>query len=99
MNTELGKTLLECILSIPDSLNVDLNWSKSSFAILYPIKYEDLAKERIAHLGPYLHCTYGGNILSSLPATTQQEIFEVTWDESTNRPISKLGEELDNILT
>ena len=101
INKDLGKTLRECILGIPDShfLNVDLNWSKSSFAILYPLKYEDLAKERIAHLGPFLHRTYGDKILPSLPATTQQEIAEITWDESTNRPISKLDRELDDILT
>ena len=99
-NKALGKTLRECILSIPDShfINVDLNWSKSSFAIQYPIKYEEMARERIAHLGPYLHRTFGDKILSSLPVATQQEISEITWDEETNRPVSKLEKELDDIL-
>ena len=58
-----------------------------------------MARERIAHLGPYLHKTFGDKILTSLPVTTQQEISKITWDEKTGRPVSKLEKELDDILT
>ena len=90
MNRPLNKTLRQLILQLPDShfINVDLNWTRSSFAIQYPEKYEELAKDKIANLGAYLHKEYGDNILQSLPADTQQAISEVTWDPETGRPLS-----------
>ena len=100
VNTPLKKTLCQLILDLPDAhfINVDLNWTRSAFAILYPIKYEEPAKERIANLGAYLHKEYGDSILQSLPVETQQIISEVTWDQETGRPLSKLDRELDDIL-
>lgn len=100
MNRPLKKTLRQLILELPDAnfINVDLNWTRSSFAILYPIKYEQPAKERIANLGAYLHKEYGDHILQSLPVETQQIIREVTWDSETGRPLSKLDRELDDII-
>ena len=99
-NRPLKKTLRQLILGIPDShfINIDLNWSRSSYAILYPQKYEEMARDKIANLGAYLHKTYGDNVLQSLPADTQELIKEVTWDQSTGRPLSKLDRELDEIL-
>ena len=93
VNNALGKTLHELILALPDShfLSIDLNWSRSSLSILYPLKYEELAKERIANLGPYLHQAYGNDILTSLPTETQGVA-------TTNYPISKLDRELEDIL-
>ena len=99
-NKPLKKTLRQLILGIPDShfINIDLNWSASSFAILYPKKYEDMARDKIANLGAYLFKTYGDDVLQSLPADTQEFINEVTWDDTTGRPLSKLDRELDDIL-
>ena len=99
-NSSLKKTLRQLILELPDShfINIDLNWTRSAFAILYPTKYEQAAKEKIANLGAYLHKEYGNQILQSLPVETQQIISEVTWDEETGRPLSKLDRELDDIL-
>ena len=99
-NTALKKTLRQLILGLPDAhfINVDLNWTRSAFAILYPKKYEQAAKEKIANLGAYLHKEYGDEILQSLPVETQQVISEVTWDSETGRPLSKLDRELDDII-
>ena len=85
LNQSLGKTLRQLILEIPDLhfINIDLNWSRSSFTILYPKKYENMAKDKIANLGAYLHKTCGDNMIQSLPAETQQLISEVTWNEVT----------------
>ena len=100
VNSGLKKTLRELILDLPDAhfINIDLNWSRSAYAILYPKKYEEKATERIANLGAYLHQTYGDKVLKSLPAEVQAQVKEVTWDEVTGRPLSKLDRELDNIL-
>ena len=100
MNETLQKTLRQLILALPDAhfINVDLNWSNTGYSILYPKKYETAALERIANLGPYLHRAYGDPILVSLPADTQELIHEVTWDDKTGRPLTKLDRELDDIL-
>ncbi len=99
-NSSLKKTLRQLILELPDAhfINIDLNWSKSAYAITYPKKYEEKATERIANLGAYLHKEYGDKVLKSLPAETQAQVKEVTWDSSTGRPLSKLDRELDDIL-
>lgn len=100
LNTPLKKTLRQLILELPDAhfINVDLNWTRSSFAVQYPTKYEQPVKERIANLGAYFHKAYGDPILQTLPVETQQIISEVTWDPETGRPLSKLDRELDDIL-
>ena len=69
-NTKLKKTLRELILSLPDShfINIDLNWRRDGYYILYPKKYAEPARDRIAHLGTYLHRKYGDHILPSLSA-------------------------------
>ena len=99
-NKPLNKTLRQLILELPDAhfINIDLNWSNSAYAIIYPKKYEEVAQERIANLGPYLHKEYGDDILQSLSAEMQQLIHECTWDEKTGRPLTKLDRELDDIL-
>ena len=99
-NTKVKKTLRQLIIELPDAhfINVDLNWSNTGYAILYPKKYETAAQERIANLGPYLHKAYGNDILPSLPADMQESISEVTWDEATGRPLTKLDRELDDII-
>ena len=97
-NKPLKKTLRQLILGIPDShfINIDLNWSRSSFAILYPKKYENMARDKIANLGAYLHKTYGNDVLQYLLADTQELIKEVTWDQTTGHSLSKLDSELDD---
>ena len=56
-NKPLNKTLRQLILELPDAhfINIDLNWSNSAYAIIYPKKYEEVEQERIANRGPYLH--------------------------------------------
>ena len=61
-------------------------------------KYEGIAQERIANLGPYLHKAYGDAILPSLSIEMQETIHDCTWDEETGRPLTKLDRELDDIL-
>ena len=99
-NSTLQRTLRQLIMDLPDAnfINIDLNWSNTAYAIIYPKKHEEVAQERIANLGPYLHKAYGDAILSSLPADMQEAISEVTWDEETGRPLTKLDRELDDIL-
>ena len=99
-NGSLKKNLRQLIIGLPDAhfININLNWSNSAYAIIYPRKHEKEAKERIANLGPYLHESYGDNILSSFDAEMQQLIKETTRDEKTCRPQSKLDLELDDIL-
>ena len=79
-NTALKRTLRQLIIELPDAhfINVDLNWSNTAYAIIYPKKHEEAAQERIANLGPYLHKAYGDDILSSLPADMQEAISEAT---------------------
>ena len=85
---------------MPDAhfINIDLNWSNSGFAILYPKKYEGISQDRIANLGPYLHKAYGDAILPSLSIEMQESIHDCTCDEETGRPLTKLDRELDDIL-
>ena len=99
-NKTIKKTLRQLILELPDAhfINIDLNWSNSGFAILYPKKYEGIAQERIANLGPYLHKAYGDAILPSLSIEMQETIHDCTWDEESGRPLTKLDRELDDIL-
>ena len=75
-NTKLKKTLRELILHLEDAhiINIDLNWRRDGYQILYKKKYADAAKDKIAHLGAYLHCQYGDDILCSLSAATQRII-------------------------
>ena len=98
-NTKLRKTLRELIVGLPEAhfINIDLNWKGDALHILYPKKYEDKSRELIANLGPYLHKFYGDDILTSLPADTQELISQTKWDDQ-GRPISKLDQELDDIL-
>ena len=100
LNASLNKTLRHLILDLEDAhfINIDLNWSRSSFAIIYPKKYEESATEKIANLGAYLHKQYGDEVLASLPSETQEHISEITWDDTTGRPLSKLDRELDEII-
>ena len=99
-NTTIKKTLREMIVALPDAhfLNIDLNWRKDAYSILYPRKYEEVARDRIANLGAYLHKAYGDAVLSSLPSEMQELIHSTVWDDTTGRPISKLDQELDSIL-
>ena len=99
-NNKLKKTLRELIINLSDAhfINIDLNWRRDSFSILFPKKYEEIAREKIANLGAYLHKQYGDAILSSLPSETQELISTTEWDEKTGRPISLLDRELDDIL-
>ena len=100
-NAKLKRTLRELIVGLSEAhfLNIDLNWRRDSFSILFPKKYEDIARDRIANLGAYLHKAYGDAILPSLPAETQELISTLEWDEKTGRPISALDRELDDIIT
>ena len=99
-NKPLKKTLRQLILELLDAhfINIDLNWSNSGYAIIYPKKYEGIARDRIANLGPYLHKEYGDPILQSLSVEMQQLIHECTWDEETGRLLTKLERELNDIL-
>ena len=55
-------------------------------------------RDRIVHLGTYLHREYGDHILLSLSAEMQAIIKDTTWDEEKQRPISLLDKELDAVL-
>ena len=66
---------------------------------MFPKKYESIAKGKIAHLGTYLHREYGDAVLASLPAEAQLVIQDTTWDDTLQRPVSKLDKELDDIIT
>ena len=100
-NAALKKTLRELIVGLPDAhfLNIDLNWRRDAFVILFPKKYEAIARDRVANLGAYLHRHYGDAILTSLPADTQEIVANTEWDDETGRPISLLDKELDDIIT
>ena len=98
-NTKLRMSLRELIVGLPQShfINVDLNWKKDSFQIIYPKKHEESSRQVIAHLGPYLHKHYGDDLLVSLPSDTQELIQNTDWD-AEGRPLSKIDKELDDIL-
>ena len=100
INSKLKRTLRDLIVNMDGShfINIDKNWRGDCYQILYPIKYEKEAKDRIAHLGAYLHHVYGADVLLSLPAETQEEIHDTIWDEEKDRPVSKLERELDEVL-
>ena len=89
----------QLILSIPEShfINIDLNWSKTAYSILFPKKYEKEATEKIAHIAAYLHREFGDKIMSSLPPESQKLIRDTTWDKD-GRPSSKIDRELDDII-
>ena len=99
-NSKLKKTLRELILALPEAhfINIDLNWKKDSYQIIFPKKYDEIARGKIAHLGTYLHREYGDAVLASLPVEAQQIIHDTTWDEEKQRPVSMLDKELDDIL-
>ena len=89
----------DLIMSLPNShfINIDMNWSNTNHIILFPRKYEEVAKEKVVHLAAFLHREYGDKILRSFEASTQQIVKETTWDEN-DRPISKLDRELDEMI-
>ena len=96
----LKHTMRDVILSLPDShfINIDLNWSGTNYCILYPRKYENEAKSKIAHLPAYLYKEHGDKILSQFTPATQETIIETTWNEQ-GQPVSKIDRELDDIIT
>ena len=96
-NPQIKLTLQEMVVSLPDFVNIDLNWRGDLFSIIFPKKYKETARNKIAHLGAYLHKCYGGNILPSLPAEAQEIIANTTWDDS-GCPGFQLDQELDDIL-
>ena len=99
-NKTLNKTLHQLVLGLKSSyfINIDLNWSRSSFSILYPKNYEDIAKEKIYNLGVYLHQQYKDPIIQSLTVSDQELISEVTWNPVSGRPLTKLDRDLDDII-
>ena len=98
-NKPLKGTMRDLIMSLPNShfINIDMNWSNTNHVILFPRKYEEVAKEKVVHLAAFLHREYGDKILRSFEASTQQIVKETTWDEN-DRPISKLDRELDEMI-
>jgi len=88
-------TMREAILSLPDThfLNIDLNWSGTNYCILYPRKYENEAKLKIAHLPAFLVKAYGNKIQSQFSPNVQENISETTWNEN-----GKPDCELDDII-
>ena len=98
-NTKLKLTLREMVVGLPDThfINIDMNWRGDAFSILFPKKYEEIARDKIAHLGAYLHKHYGDKILPSLPTDAQEIIANTIWDE-LGRHVSQLDQELDDIL-
>ena len=97
-NKSLKKTIRSLIMEMEDTnfINVDANWSNTNYIILFPRKYESVAKEKVIHLAAFLHKTYGNKILTSFDPATQITIKETTWENG--KPISKLDRELDDIL-
>ena len=96
----LKKTMRELILNLSEShfINIDLNWSGTNYCILYPRKYENEAKLKIAHLPAFLHRAYGDKIMSQFAPKIQEMIKDTTWNEQ-GQPISKIDRELDTIIT
>ena len=95
-----NKSLRQCILELEDShfINIDLNWSKTHYSVIFPKKYESVAKDKIAHIGAYLHKQFGDHILTSFTPELQQVVADTSWDDDTGRPISKVDRELDTII-
>ena len=98
-NKALKKTIRELVVGLPGAhfLSIDLNWRRDSYNILFPKKYDEIARNHIAHLGAYLHKAYGDGILPSLPAETQEQIATTQWSKS-GEPMSQVDVELDAIL-
>ena len=98
-NRSLKKTMRQLIMELPEThfINIDSNWANTNYIILFPRKYEEIAKEKTVHLAAFLHKEYGDKLLSSFEPETQKLIKETTWDED-NKPISKLDRELDAII-
>ena len=98
-NRALGRTLRDLVMGLTEShfINIDMNWSNTNHVVLFPRKYESIAKEKAVHLPAFLHKQYGKRILSSFDAATQQIIEETTWDKD-GHPMSKLDRELDQVL-
>ena len=89
----------QLIMELPEThfINIDSNWANTNYIILFPRKYEEIAKEKTVHLAASLHKEYGDKLLSSFEPETQKLIKETTWDKD-NKPISKLDRELDAII-
>ena len=98
-NRSLKKTMRQLIMELPEThfINIDSNWANTNYIILFPRKYEEIAKEKTVHLAAFLHKEYGDKLLSSFEPETQKLIKETTWDKD-NKPISKLDRELDAII-
>ena len=98
-NRSLKKTMRQLIMELPEThfINIDSNWANTNYIILFPRKYEEIAKEKTVHLAAFLHKEYGDKLLTSFEPETQKLIKETTWDKD-NKPISKLDRELDAII-
>ena len=59
----------EIIVGLTDAqlVNIDVNWHMDSLNILSPKKYEENSRDRITHLGVYIHNVYDESIILSLP--------------------------------
>ena len=99
VNSKLKKSIRELVVGLPDAhfLSIDLSWRGDEFCVLFPKKYDKIARGFIAHIGAYLHKAYGEDILSSLPVDTQEIIASTVWSD-TGEPKSQLDVELDSIL-
>jgi len=98
-NKSLKGTIRDLVMALPNShfINIDINWSRKNYVILFPRKYEKIAKEQVVHLAAFLHKEYGKKILSSFDANTQLIVKETTWDKD-GHPMSKLDRELDEMI-
>ena len=99
-NTPLKKTLQQLTLEFPAAhfMSIDLNWSNSGHAIIYPMKSERIAQERIASLRLYLHESYRDSMLQLLSIRVQALIHKCVQDEEIGRLLKKLDRELDEIF-
>ena len=52
-----NKSLRQSILELEDShfINIDLNWSKTHYSVIFPKKYESVAKDKIHGIPKNVH--------------------------------------------
>ena len=89
MHTAEGKPLFT---------SVDPSWD-TGITITFPKAYEELARNRIADLGPYLKHLHGEMVLVKyFTPDAALRARDCTWDSKTMRAISQMDKNFDSVL-
>ena len=83
---------------LPIFTSIDPSWD-SGYCVTFPNAYEEIARNRIADLGPYLKHLYGDMVLVKyFTPEAALRARDCTWDKKLMRAISPMDQDLDAVI-